>query len=996
VHQPPLLIESWLPIAAIGAESQRERGASSALPPLYFLHVWWARRPLIASRAAVLAGVLPAWSPDWPWDLRERFPNEESYHGWFLRFIGIRGDPAKGRKLIEWAKSRNLQLPYDPYDGAPRAFTVNPTADDLAIMGDLLEHAWGTRDISVADPFAGGGSIPFEALRYGFTTTANDLNPVAAVILKATLDYPARFGPGLADDIRKWGDLWASRVKEKLSPYFPKQPGESIFAYLWARTVACPTTGKPVPLSPNWWLRSGDDPVAVRLIAEPGMAEPQFEIVRGAAARAANPDDGTISRGVGRSPWTGETISGEYIKAEAQAGRMGELLYAVATKGPGGFKFRPPGSEDLAAARRAEVALTEKRPGWLARDVIPTEPRQEGRADWAAGIYGLSTWADAFASRQLLAMCTIVEVLGEIRSEIESKMPTGRANAVLTYLAVAFDKAIDYNSTQAVWHASRQVIAHAFQRHDFAFKWAFTEFDASQNLLPWVVDQVVDAYRSISTLAQSATSHLWDSSLASRPQSLHISRGNAGDLSAIGSASIQAIVVDPPYYDNVQYAELSDYFYVWLKRTVGDLYGGWFDNELVNKDDEAVASLARFAEYGGKRRELANQDYERKMAAAFREMHRVLRPDGVLTVMFTHKRVEAWDTLASALIGAGFVIHASWPVHTESEHSLHQAKKNAASSTILLVCRKRAEGEMGRHGDTETGRRGDGETGIRNPQSAIANPVWWDDLQGKVRATARTKAEEFAAAGIGGVDLYLSTFGPTLSIISEHWPVLTSEIDPKTGHPRPLRPETALDLARQEVVRLRKQGLLLGREIQFDPVTDWYLMAWADFGAEQFPYDEARKLAIALGVDLDKTIMAGKRLVTKKGEFVVLQTPVQRRRKGMVDDEVMVFESWIDAAHTAMMVYEEDGAGACEAFLRRSGLRNDGAFRALLQALLNAIPRSRVKGKFVRPEAEVLENMRLAFFDDLVAPTEEELELPGYVQMGLDEVEDDIADDAEQ
>ena len=240
---PPLLIESWLPIAAVGAESQRERGASSALPPLYFLHVWWARRPLIASRAAILAGVLPAWSADWPAALHDRFPNEETYHQWFVRFIGIRGDPAKGRKLIEWAKARDIQLESHPYEGAPRAFTVNPSAEDLAVMGDLLDYTWGTRDLSVLDPFAGGGSIPFEALRYGFTTIANDLNPVAAVILKATLDYPARFGPELADDIRKWGDIWAARVKEKLAPYFPKQPGESIFAFLWARTGACPQEG---------------------------------------------------------------------------------------------------------------------------------------------------------------------------------------------------------------------------------------------------------------------------------------------------------------------------------------------------------------------------------------------------------------------------------------------------------------------------------------------------------------------------------------------------------------------------------------------------------------------------------------------------------------------------------------------------------------------------------------------------------------------------------
>jgi len=975
----PLLIESWLPIAAVGAESQRERGASSALPPLYFLHVWWARRPLITSRAAILAGVLPAWSADWPAALRDRFPNEETYQQWFTRFIGIRGDPAKGRKLIQWAKAREIQLESHPYEGAPRAFTVNPTAEDLALMGDLLEYTWGTRNLSMLDPFAGGGSIPFEALRYGFTTIANDLNPVAAVILKATLDYPARFGPELANDIRKWGDIWAARVKEKLAPYFPKQPGESIFAYLWARTVACPTTGKPVPLSPNWWLRAGDDPVAVRLIAEEGMAEPRFEIVTGVKAKAARPDEGTISRGVGRSPWTGETISGDYIKAEAQAGRIGQLLYAVATKRPGGFAFRAPSSEDLEVVQRAEATLAEKRPVWIAKNLVPSEPRQEGRADWAAGIYGLGTWADTFAPRQLLAMATIVETLGDLKAELRHTTQLDRADAVSTYLAIAFDKAADYNSTQAVWHASRQVIAHAFQRHDFAFKWAFTEFDASHNLVPWIVDQVTDAYKSIAALAATSAPKFWEGHLTADSQHLQITRGNATDLGHLQSTSVQAIVVDPPYYDNVQYAELADYFYIWLKRTVGDIYGDWFENELINKDDEAIASPERFAAFGTKRRELANQDYERKMAAAFREMHRVLRDDGCLTVMFTHKQVAAWDTLASALIGAGFTVKASWPVHTESEHSLHQAQKNAAASTILLVCRKRDEGR----------RTKDEASSSSVVGHSSASPVWWDDLQPRVREEARRKAAEFAAQGIRGVDLYISVFGPTLSIISEQWPVLTSEVDPKTGQPRTLRPETALDLAREEVVRLRKEGLLSGREVQFDGVTDWYLMAWDAFAAEQFPYDEARKLAIALGVDLDKTIMASKRLAAKRGEFIVLQTPVQRRKKGMVDDEIMLFESWIDAAHTALMVYAEDGAGACDVFLRKTGLKSDGTFRALLQALLNAVPRARIRGKFVRPETEALENLRLAFFDELVPPAEEDAGAPEYVQMGLEEAQED-------
>jgi hypothetical protein len=371
-----------------------------------------------------------------------------------------------------------------------------------------------------------------------------------------------------------------------------------------------------------------------------------------------------------------------------------------------------------------------------------------------------------------------------------------------------------------------------------------------------------------------------------------------------------------------------------------------------------LANPARFAELGRKKKELAAQDYQRKMAAAFREMHRVLRPEGTLTVMFTHKRVEAWDTLASALLEAGFSIRASWPVHTEFEHSLHQAKKNAAASTIFLVCRKRPQDE------------GDGE------------PAWWDDLQAQVRRVARQRAQEFAAQGMRGVDLHISVFGPTLRVISERWPVLTSEADPKTGEPRPLRPDTALDLAREEVLRFRREQLLAGREVAFDPVTDWYLMAWDAFAAVEFPYDEARKLAIGVGVELDKTVIQSERLAVRKGKFIRLQAPWERRRRGHVNGEAESFHAWIDAAHTAITLYKEDGPHACEAFLRRTGLRNDGTFKALLQALINAIPRRRVKGRFLRPEAEVLENMRLAFFEGLTAPAEETHQ-PEAEQLGL-------------
>ena len=234
-----------------------------------------------------------------------------------------------------------IQKPICWYSKSILQLILLPVISDT--MGDLLEYTWGTRDLSVLDPFAGGGSIPFETLRYGFTTIANDLNPVAAIILKATLDYPARFGPDLAEDIKKWGERWYELVKPKLEPFFtPLPPDAEGAAYLWARTVACPTTGKPVPLSPNWWLSKGSNPVAVKLSPNPTWRRRQFAIVKGEAV-IGNPDEGTVSRGVGRSPWTGETIDGDYIKAEAQAGRMGQMLYAVAIKKSGrGFDFRAP------------------------------------------------------------------------------------------------------------------------------------------------------------------------------------------------------------------------------------------------------------------------------------------------------------------------------------------------------------------------------------------------------------------------------------------------------------------------------------------------------------------------------------------------------------------------------------------------------------------------------------------------------------------------------
>ena len=948
-ERPKTLIEEWFPIETVGCESMRERGASSALPPLYFLHVWWARRPLLASRAAMLASVLPAWSDQLARFARENgyFRSQEQYHAWFAELCGIYGDPVAARALLARAREAGKRIA-NPYTH-DRAFTVNPAPENLAVFQSLLSWAWGKRKLTVLDPFAGGGSIPFEAIRYGFDTRASELNPVAGAILRGTLDYPFAFGPALRHDVRKYGFRLVRVLQEQLRPFQSTVEDETRvvgLAYLWARTVRCPYSGKPLPLAPNWWLeRSGSTGIAAKPIFDAHARMARFEIVKidGPRPDAFDPNHGTVRRGIGRSPWeSNQAVDGDYIKAEAQAGRMGSQLYCIAVKKPrGGFEFREPTDADLRAVEKAEEELARRLPDWEARGWVPTEAIPAGNKTDEPRRYGMPTWADMFSPRQLLTLCSYVEALHDLIPEIEKELPADRAKAVVTYLGMVLSKAVNYNSYLASWDGTRRKIRGVFDRHDYAFKWTYGEFDASRNLFPWALKQITDAYKGIGKLAAPAH-NIFKRSKAAVP--VEVTLSSASDLDHLKDGSVDLVLTDPPYYDNVMYSELSDFFYVWLKRTIGTVHPDLFADDLANKDDEAVANPARFARLGRKKKQLASGDYERKMAAAFREAFRVLTDDGVLTVMFTHKKVEAWDTLATSLLDAGFAIHSSWPVHTESEHSLHQANKNAARSTIMLTCRKRFAG---------------------------SEPAWWDDIRGRVRRTARETAESLQEQGISGVDLYIATFGPTLAILSENWPVLTSEYDEKTGEPKALRPDVALDLARAEVVELRKHGLL-GRDTRFDPVTDWYLMAWDAFKAGEFPADEARKLALALGLDLERDIITANRLLKKKGAGVELLPPSGRRGRGRVDPDSDAFDLWIDAAHTAMLLYDEEGPQATEMFLRRSQLLQDPTFTSLLQALVNAIPRAKKNGKLIRPEARSLDGLRLAFFAEIEAPPDPE------------------------
>ena len=966
------LIERWLPIAALGEESVRERRSMTALPPTYYLHVWWARRPLVASRAAVLASLLPA----------------DVDRGKFLHVLGIHGDPVATKRRIDVAKRTKEHLGPNPY-GYKRAFTYALNSEDK----EWVELTKGSSldNLSILDPTAGGGSIPFEAERIGFTSIVNDLNPVAALILRATVEWPALYGPALLDEFKLLSRRFTAAAESKYRGVFPLEPkGTRIEGYLWARTITCPYCDGLVPLSPNWRLAPDGD--GVRLNPElgggPGTQDRtcSFEIVHSAREQSA----GTVSRGDGTCPYSdcGRVIDGDEIKLQAQAGRMGEQLFAVVYKkrikkilksGERGKDkwvrgYRAPRPEDDNSAE-IQARLAEKLPEWEALDMVPSERFPEVSNDDRPIQYGMPFWRDLFSPRQLLCHGTSVEVFREM-------LAADRANGELTeirqaaygYLALSLDKLRDYNSRMTRWHVNREVVVNTFDRHDFSFKWSYAEMAPLIAGLgyDWAIGQTAKCIKELVSLVRpeenGGSGNLFAGADAAKytPPPLTITCKPGDSLDHIADGTIDAVVMDPPYYDNVMYAELSDFFYVWLKRTAGHVFPELFRRQLTDKDNEAVANPARFQGQKGARA-LAGKDYQERMASIFAECRRTLKPDGVMTLMFTHKASGAWDALTKGLMEAGFAITASWPINTEAEGSLHIKNKAAANSTIFLVCRPRTD-----------------------DRESADQDLYWEDVEPRVAQAVRERVEEFQAAGIAGVDLYLASFGPALEEFSRHWPL-------KRGTPREIpeerrrrrqqvlfeeewdpyaaTPEDALDAARREVKRWRLEQLThLKANADLDPATAFFVLAWDAFKAPMFSYDEALRLARAVGVDLDNDIAA--RLAEKKGSDILLWDSTRRAAKGTLGP-ADGSRGMIDAIHHATNIARVRSLAAAQEMLAATLVDQDPRFFAALEAVLEVLPVSKaftgieLEGAAAASgsDFEILYNLtRLAYGDEIDAP----------------------------
>jgi hypothetical protein len=439
---------------------------------------------------------------------------------------------------------------------------------------------------------------------------------------------------------------------------------------------------------------------------------------------------------------------------------------------------------------------------------------------------------------------------------------------------------------------------------------------------------------------------------------------SADSLDHIADTSIDCVVMDPPYYDNVMYAELSDFFYVWLKRTAGHVYPELFRRALTDKEHEAVANPAKFkGEKGAKI--LAGRDYQQRMAAIFAEMRRVLKPDGIMTLMFTHKATGAWDALTTGLMNAGFTISASWPLNTEAEGSLHIKNKAAANSTVFLVCRPRAA--------------------TRDTTS------YWEDVEPTVRKAVRERIAQFQEAGIRGVDLYLSCFGPALEEFSRHWPLKRgqprqdveqtrrrqrqSELLLEDYDPYAVTPEDALDAARREVKDWRLKRLAhLQRNVELDALTSFFVLAWDAFEASMFPFDEANRLAKVCGVDLDREVIG--RIGEKKGSDVILWDSVTRAAHGtlgMPDGR----DAMLDALHHATNAARTRSLNAARELLDKAKVAAEPAFLLAMETVLEVLPVGKAFTGLDLPETargagadfDALENLRrLAFAEKIARP----------------------------
>jgi len=803
------LIEVALPLDAINRACRPETENPFLAGHPRALHVYWARSPLVTCRAIIFASLVDD-------------PEQEGVPKELLNAIDALPSPlqsvAEAVGSVRRAKLFQLMEELIKWEN-----TANEILLEMA--RNIIRASTGGNPPPLLDPFCGRGSIPLEAQRLGLEAYASDLNPVAVLITKALIEIPAKFAgcppvnpdakrstgstaawkgtAGLAADVRYYGKWICDRACECIGHLYPKGPnGETIIAWLWARTVKCPNPacGAQMPLVRSFRLSTKKGKEAW---VEP-LVDKQAKTVRFTVKANGKPlVDGTMTR-------TGTTClicrapaPLDHIRTQAQAGRMGQQLMALVAEGQRSRIY-------LAPSDSHEVIATSAVPTWKPEQRIPSPNHDVDRLP----MYGMYTWGDAFSARQLTALVTFSDLLQQAKDKVleHSGGDVEYANAVVTYLALAVSRLTDYHATLCTWNPTNENVRNVFVRQAIPMVWDFAEANPINGKLNMEAASrwVAAALNSVSLVRTQSRASQLDTTQA---------------LPDTPSAPL--VCTDPPYYDNIGYADLTDFFYVWLRRCMGKVYPDLFSTLLTPKQAELVATPYRF---GGDRNK-ADTHFEEGMAKAFVLMRKRANLDYPVTIYYAFKQEEAeshglavgrvstgWEKMLSGLLGAGYQVTGTWPMRTTKAARAVARNANALASAVVLVCRPRPE-------DASIATRREFLSSLRK------------ELPDRLKVLMNGR--------VAPVDLAQATIGPGMAVFSRYSKVLEAD-----GSVMTVR--TAL----QEINYFLYDSLAQ-QEGDLDPESQFCIIWFEQFGVKDSPYGEADNLARAKNIGVDNLVRLG-------------------------------------------------------------------------------------------------------------------------------------------
>ncbi len=809
------LIETFLPVEEISEEAKSEKNGRA---PTFEMHYWWTRKPLVTARAAVLGALLPS-----DYDISD-----------FKRLLGLGMEK----------RAHN--------------FDINPA--QLEKLRQEYAIFWGTENPVVLDPFGGGGSIPFEAMRVGVDVISNDYNPVAYLIQKATLEYPRKYGEKLYKDVKKGLEWVFEETKKELESYYPMHDGYPAAAYIWAWMVRCPKCGFDNPLVGQWWLVRREKN---NVYMQPSVVDSKIHIE---IKRGIDAPEGTCKGGDGKCLSCGSIILNNVVRKDI-AEREKEKLLAVVLRKTIGKEYVLPSKEDFEAFESAKIETNHDWDKWLKEDLIPLEEIPEDtRGSLSAKLY-LKHWYKLLNPRQQLLFVTVLKNIKEYSKKIAEEYDSKYGAAIISYISFIFGKHIDYNCRSTTWHRTTQQISSTLGRRGVGMMWDHVEVN------PFVKGS--GSLLSINNAILNSIKYATEKLILCR--TIQVTQSSITTL----KENVEIIVTDPPYFDDVRYAEFSEFFYVWERKALESILDL---GDVPKSEDMSVGGCKRTGEF-----------FEQLFKLSCIRMHDCLKDNGILVMFFAHSSIEAWDFVISSLQKAAFRITATWPVHTESTTNPLARGHASMMSSIIIVARKRKSEKSG----------------------------YIEEIKDEVEAHLKRRLDEFWKYGLRGADLTVSAMGATLDVITQY-----SEIKSYTGE---MKIKDVLALVQKYVAEY-----VLSRYIKntagLDAQTSFYLYSRLS-ALEGMPFDTANLIAKSLNVNLKQFESEGLIKSIDKGKAKGIQI-LRYNERDLINTDP---KSLIDAIHLIMAAFGKGGFAEADKQLEKVRYsRNE--IKDVLEAFLSLEP----------------------------------------------------------